>query len=381
MSYQRVSTSFIEHASDVASFYGFQPLRDVERALPKELRNPGRPHNFASALQTCAARVTPKTPEPILAFHATPAPVHLPAAHLPRETGEFGLHVVGSNESLSEVILIKTLHTIMSEWGAPVARLRINSLGDRDSRVRFERELSAYVRKHGPELQPECRAAFAANPFGLYACTHEGCREILADGPRAINFLSEKSRLHFREVLEYIENIGLPYEIDDLLVDNEREPRVLFAFDLEHEDPVIQSAVGGRYDEHLRTLTNKKEGAAVSASIFFRKKGLERSDFTIARAPAIPKIYFVQLGARAKFQSLAVLDILRQARLPIIQSFDPKSIGPQFASANQLGVSHLFIMGHREALDGTLIIRTVANSSQQTVPLTMLPRFLKGLKV
>ncbi|MEI6864210.1 MAG: His/Gly/Thr/Pro-type tRNA ligase C-terminal domain-containing protein [Candidatus Adlerbacteria bacterium] len=380
MSPQELSPAlFIKHAADVSSFYGFRPMREVERGIPRADRVRGV-HSFGSTAQTCASCVIQKPTDPVLAFYATPTPSHVPASYIPKDTGEFGLQVVGSPESLGEVILLKTLFAIMTEWGATVSRVRVNALGDRDSKARFERELSGYVRKHANNLDEGCRAMLAKDPLALYNCTGETCRQILSDGPRAMNFLSEKSRGHFREVLEHVERLGFPYELDDLLVGDDREPRIVFALDLVGEDATVLSAMGGRYDEYVRKLTGKKDGSAVSASVFFRKKGTVRANFTPAPSAKMPKVYFVQLGLRAKLEGLQVVDMLRSANVSVSQSFDAKSLGTQLESAKAQGVSHLLIMGQREALDGTIIVRSSTNSSQTILQLSALPRFLKTIK-
>ena len=373
--------SFLRHCGDVASFYGFKPLREVEKGLPAR-RGRGGYHSFATSIEVCAARIAHEsTPEPILAFYATTAPLYVPTGVNVREVGEFGMHVVGSAESLGEILLLKTLFSIMTEWGMKVSAVRLNALGDRDSKARFERELAVYLRRHAEALCPLCKKTIIENPLGAYTCQGDACRDVLADGPRAMNFLSEKSRLHFREVLEYVESLGLPYEVDDLLVGDDREPRVVFALDMQDDDATIVASMGGRYDDYIRKVTNRKDGAAASASLFFRKKGVNRSNIPAPARANQPKIYFVQLGVRAKLQGLVVVDMLRQAQLPTAQSFDARSLGPQLQCARDQGVKHLLIMGQREALDGTVIVRSMQNSSQQIVPLTTLPRFLKSLKV
>lgn len=373
---------FISHAADVASFYGFRSMKDIERRVPKAER-PHNVHSFITTTQTCVISMGQRPNEPLLAFYATPAPAYIPTTFtlLPKETGEFGLHVMGSPESLGEVLLLKTLVAIVSEWGGAVRRIRINALGDRDSKARFERELSLYLRKHAPSLDEVCRNNLAKNPLLVYACQNEMCHQIIADAPRPVNFLSEKSRVHFREVLEHIERLGFPYELDDLLVGDDREPRILFAIDLAEEDQTVLATLGGRYDEYLRRISGKKDGAAVSASIFFRKKGVDRSHFTALPIQKTPRVFFIQLGVRAKLEGLCVLDMLRRAQVPVSQSFSATSLGPQLATAKELGVSHLLIMGQREALDGTIIVRSAGNNSQTTLDLGSLPRFLKTIRV
>jgi hypothetical protein len=209
MSRQIVRTgSFIKHASDVASFYGFRPVREIEREhqasldlKPRALRAGGGLYSFSSASAICGMRAAARPQEPILAFYATPSVLHGPASLSPRETGEFGLQVVGTPESVGEIVILKTLATIANEWGAPLSRVRVNALGDKDSQQRFSRELSLHLRKHTNRFTDEERKTLNENPFSIYKISNDAAREVLAEGPRPMHFLSEKSRVHFRSVL------------------------------------------------------------------------------------------------------------------------------------------------------------------------------------
>jgi histidyl-tRNA synthetase len=384
MSSTRTSpAAFLKHATEVASFYGFHPSREIERIAANRLVKRKGAHSFETVAAVCATCVALRPQEPALAFYATPQPAHLPHNLNSRDVGEFGLEVIGSNESVGEVVLLKTIAAILTEWDAPISRVRINALGDKDSQQRFQRELSTYLRKHQQNFSDICKERPLTSPLIYYSCTHESCRAILADGPRSVNFLSEKSRAHFRSVLEHLENLGLPYELDDLLVGDERDPHIAFAVDLAGEDATVVSARGGRFDEYLRRETGRKEAVGVAASIFFRKKGAARGSFNPPQlgSKKTPKVYFVQLGLRAKLQGLTVVDMLREARIGVMQSFDSTHLSPQLLAAREQGVSYMLIMGQREALDGTIIVRSTQNSSQTIVGVRELPRYLKTLRM
>lgn len=372
---QRLSpASFLKVAQDVASFYGFRPLRDIERGVPSGAHKRGA-HNFgyASALAHAAGGQ-----EPVMAYYASAHPSNVPHALPAREVGEFGMQVFGARESVGEVLLLKASATILAEWGQEVTRVRINALGDKDSRARFARELSGYLRRQAHNLPPEWRERAAEDPMAFYYCTDDACRAVAEQAPRAMNFLSEKSRAHFREMLEHLEHLGLPYELDDSLVGDEREPRVAFALDTA-EDATVAGTFGGRFDDHVRRITGRKDATSVHAGLYFRKKGLAPSSFALEGPSQKPRIYFIQLGLRAKLQGLVVSDILREARIPVLQSFDSSKLSPQLMAAQQAGVTHLLIMGQREALDGTVIVRAADNSAQTTLVLSQLPRYLKTL--
>ena len=382
MSPTRISpVSFLKLSTDVASFYGFSSVRQIEqetRQARKPIPRSASP--FAAVTHLCAVRAaTPQ--EPVLAYYATPTPSHAPKGLNARETGEFGLCSVGGDPSGGEIVILKTVSTIVSEWGAPVARVRLNALGDRDSKERYAREMSAWVRRRANEFDEACRQSILRNPTAAHHCEHESCQSALRESPRSVNYLSEKSRSHFRKMLEQVEGLGFAYDIDDQLLGDEREQHVVFALDLEAPDATIVGSFGGRYDDYLRRLAGRKEAAAVSASIFFRKKGAASGTFKLRAPVRPPKIFFVQLGPLAKLQGLAVLDMLRLGKLPVSQSFDASRLSPQLNAASATGVSYVIIMGQREALDGTVIVRSLRNSSQTVVQLVALPRFLKNLKI
>ena len=371
--------SFLKHASDVAGFYGFRPAREIEKAAANRLEKRKGANSFDTVAHVNAAYLGLRPGEPSLSYYASPSPTFLPKNLVQRESGEFGMQVIGSNDSVGEVVLLKTLSAILTEWGANISRVRVNATGDKDSQQRFMRELSSYVKKQHNNFKDCCKESAAANPLTPYTCTNAECRALLSGGPRSMNFLSEKSRGHFRTVLEHLENLGLPYEIDDLLLGDARDPHFAFAIDLAQEDATVMMAVGGRFDDYLRRQSGRKEGVGVAASVFFRKQGALAASFKGAGKPNAPKIYFVQLGTRAKLQGLSVVDMLREARIPVSQSFDATHLSPQLVAAKELGVPFMLIMGQREALDGTIIVRSTTNSSQQIVSLSHLPRFLKTL--
>ncbi len=381
--------SFLKHATDVASFYGFGTVKTIEKSFsrtPEKLANVSVEktkglHTFRSTAALGATYAALHPQEPVLLFYANPIPAYTPKDILSDEAAEFGLQVIGTNESVGEIVLLKTLAMILSEWGSPVARIRVNALGDRDSQQRFGRELALHVRKHSGRLEETCTHESITNPLSLYSCTSGTCQAIISEGPRPVHFLSERSRVHFRSVLEHLEKLGLPYEIDDMLAGDDKSPHITFALDLKEDDATVLGAYGGRFDDFLRKEAHRKDSAGVGASIFFRKKGAAKTHFTLVPNARKPKIYFAQLGTRAKLQGLHVVDMFRQARIPIMQSFDSSRLGMQLASAQAQGVSHLIIMGQREALDGTVIVRTMQNSSQVTLQVSDMPRFLKTLRV
>jgi histidyl-tRNA synthetase len=92
------------------------------------------------------------------------------------------------------------------------------------------------------------------------------------------------------------------------------------------------------------------------------------------------KVFFVQLGFEAKLKSLAVLEILRKAKIPVEQSISKDSLGAQLGIAERLEIPYVLIFGQKEALEHSVIVRDMENRSQETVKIEELSDYIKHLK-
>jgi len=382
---------FLRKAADVASSYGFRHAGSLDRELPRgqKLLITGA-RNFdriAGACVSClsvkaaAALAEPGTSysEVMLCFHSNPSPTEAPAGFEPKDVAEFGVGIIGAAGSIGEIVALKTLFAILHDTGGRVSGVRIASAGDKDSQARFSRELGVYLKKRAGDIGQCCLETSATNPLSILTCKEDGCVHIASEGPRSMGYLSEKSRTHFKEVLEYLERSDVPYQLDERLVLDEKMPRVQFAVDLEGDDNFVIAAGGGRYDDHVRNITGKKDATAVRASLYFRKKDSAKNAFNIDPKERSAKIYFVKLGLEAALKSLTVLDSLRRAHIPVYQSFSSDKLAPQLSEAERLKVPTLIIMGQREAMQDAVIVRRVETRSQNIIRIPELPQFLRAI--
>lgn len=376
------AAKLIGGASEVAHYYGFRPLPEI---APEINGTRWRTLTMTEAAVAGARTLAAAPSEPILTYF--PGYVSSRESVAPaRESAEFALQIIGCPASIGEIHALKTLEAIIAEGGSRIAVARVNSIGDRDSRARFARELGVFLRRHSPRLEsavgiPEYNRLLE-NPLRAYRSTHADTAELMREAPRPLHYLSEKSRAHFRQLLEHLERIGFPYFVDDQLIGQaagDCEPRVMFRLELEGSAGEITASLGGRYDD-LALGSGRATAAIVHASVVFRTRAA-LAPATLRKSYLRPKVYFVQFGDSAKLCGFSVIDTLRQARIPVGTQFYPRHLSPQLTAAAQIGVPYVLIMGAREALDQTVIVRTLATSSQTTVPICELPKHLRGLKL
>jgi histidyl-tRNA synthetase len=124
---------------------------------------------------------------------------------------------------------------------------------------------------------------------------------------------------------------------------------------------------GGRYDGLVKLL-----GGEPTPAIGFAL-GAERLIIEMKRVQAKaykglkPKIFLAQLGEMAKKKSLRLFSELEKNGILVAESFGRGSLKSQLRVANRLGVEMTLILGQKEALDGTVIIKNMISGEQETV--------------
>jgi histidyl-tRNA synthetase len=400
---------FFEKAQEIAVYYGFKPIdtpiteqEDVFTSsigegtdiVDKEmytLKTKGgdhlalRPEHTAGTMRSYIEHGMQSLPQPVLLYNYGPIFRHEnPQKGRYRQFMQFDMDALGSEKSILDALTIKTAWTILSEAGAENLSIDINSIGDKECRSGYIRELVSYYKKNINVLPAIDRERLKINPLRILDSKEEKTIELNINAPETISHLCPACKKHFKEVLEYLEEMEIPYSINKCLVRGLSYYTRTVA-EIMLEDPEtgkrIAIAGGGRYDYLGKCLGSKKDIPAVGISI-----GVDRiveAPWFAKLTPRIlkkPKIYFIQLGFEAKLKSLNVIEILRCGKVPIAQSISKDNLGTQLAYAEKMGMRYVIIFGQKEAMENSVIFRDMTNRSQETVKLPKLLEYIKDLK-
>jgi histidyl-tRNA synthetase len=403
---------FFEKAQEIAVYYGFKPIdtpimeheevftasigvgTDIVDKEMYTLKTKGgdhlalRPEHTAPLMRAYIENGMQNMPQPVMLYQYGPIFRHdKPQAGRYRQFWQFDLDSLGNDKSIMDALVIKTGVTILEEAGAENLSVDINSIGDKECRSGYMRELINYYKKHIKDLAPIDRDRLKTNPLRILDSKEEKTILINEEAPDSISHLCASCKKHFKEVLEYLEEMGIQYTLNKSLVRGlSYYTRTVFEImeEVKNEDGTTRKITicgGGRYDYLAKHLGSKKDVPAVGISI-----GVDRvisAPWYKKLAPRIikkPKIYFIQLGSEAKLKSLNIVETLRKAHIPIAQSLSKDSLGSQLAIAEKLAIPYALIFGVKEALDNTVIVRNMSNRSQDTVKLSKLLEYLKELK-
>ncbi|MEK7505178.1 MAG: ATP phosphoribosyltransferase regulatory subunit, partial [Patescibacteria group bacterium] len=221
------------------------------------------------------------------------------------------------------------------------------------------------------------------NPLRLLDCKDPKCAPIKTAAPQAVSYLCPACKSHFKEVLEYLEALGITYELDNTLVRGlDYYSRTVF--ELATTDEAGAEVIiggGGRYDYLAKAIGSRREVPAAGGALGLdRLLALPQIEKLNPRIVKKPKVFFIQLSFEAKLKSLAVIEILRKAKIPLAQSLPKDSLGAQLAIAEKMQVPYAIILGQKEAIEESVIVRNMLTRSQDTVKINKLGEYLKNLK-
>lgn len=363
-------TDFIKTAHKTAEHYGFstvdtlkkdQACKDCRITLPHTVSASNKrvdSHNglLCNGVATfCEARL-----------HAIEKPILLYSIEQTPYTSEpaIAFHIFNVQKSIAEAILIQVSRALATDLGYTDHTVRINSLGDKDSLNRYNREATNYLKKRLDAMPPTARELMKEHTLLALNQLIEEEHELGFSSPNPMEFLSDQSRKHFREIVEYLDMSQTPYEIDPKMIGHhECYSDAIFSVDV-HDDGAAISIRGGRFDEYAKRTTRTQTPAA-GAVVTLRDAKIP------ARIPRTkttkPSVYVVHLGFGPKIRGLMMIDELRRAGISVLHSLASDSLSEQLRDAEQKGVAYTIIIGQKEFVENTVILRDMAARNQEFV--------------
>jgi len=265
---------------------------------------------------------------------------------------------------------------IIHQLGVRNVKVRLNSIGCPACRKSYRNLLTHYLESKRQKLCLDCKRRLDTNPLRVLDCKEDKCIQVNANAPQSIDHLCEECRTHFKGLLEYLEELGIPFELDSALVRGlDYYTKTVFEFfpasgsDLADEEKSKKNALGGggRYDKLIKMLGGE-DTPAVGFSLGLDRLVAEMKKLGVrAYKEPRPRVYLAQLGSFAKRKSLRLFEALERSGIMVAESFGRGSLKSQMKIADRLGVEITLILGQKEALDGTVIVKDMASGNQEII--------------
>lgn len=115
----------------------------------------------------------------------------------------------GSPEADVETIMLAG-HLLLQLGGGEGATLLINTLGDAESRSRYRDALVAYLTPYMNDLSEDSLRRLKINPLRILDSKDPGDRQIVADAPKLMDYVSTEAKARFEHIHEILQQKELP---------------------------------------------------------------------------------------------------------------------------------------------------------------------------
>lgn len=283
-------------------------------------------------------------------------------------------HIVGVPNAIADALMVRTMRALVQDLTKENPVVRVNSMGDADTLTRYSRELGNFFRRNSFELSPQSQAFLRNDPLEALEHLLRYDDPVGKRAPSPLDYLSESSRTQLEDFLEYLEATKTEYELAPHLFDRRGNLSETNFELVTSEGPLVR---GGRYN----SLANKfyKEGGHVVGGVLRAQAKSETACKGLPKKRMNAPVVFVQLGPEAKRLSLSLLEDLREANIKLQQTVGIESLIDQMAVADKIDAPYLMIMGHKEALEKSVIIRDRRTNCQNVVPIPSLVAELQKL--
>ena len=211
-------------------------------------------------------------------------------------------------------------------------------------------------------------------------CKEEGCKAVAKGAPTTIEAACDVCSAHFQKLQEYLDAIGVRYEIDTNLVRGlDYYTRTAFEIVIDSVGSA-QNAIagGGRYNGLLAQFGGDDLpgiGFAIGLErllLTLKEQGIE---LPVGTAPAV---YIAPLGEAAQKEAFVLAQALREKGIYTEKDYLGKSLKAQMKAADRFQAKYTVILGDSELEKGVAIVREMASGGQYEVQLNQLAEDLEG---
>jgi histidyl-tRNA synthetase len=377
-SFQKIETPILESAEVFSKSVGEET--DIVGKEMYTFRTKGgdlvclRPEGTAPVMRSYIEHGMHNLPQPVKLWYSGPFfRYERPQAGRFRQFHQFGFEAIGEKNASIDGQIIQMSYDVLKELGFKNIKIEVNSIGDSECRPYFKKILTSYLKSRKSSLCTDCQRRLKENPLRVLDCKEEKCQQVKAGAPQTIDHLCENCHAHFKQVLEFLDELELPYTLNPYLVRGlDYYTKTVFEIVETTESGQSQGSLvgGGRYDNLAKLLGGRDTPSCGSAGGIERIVSIMKErEMKTGTKQEEAQIFLAQLGQLAKRKSLKLFEEFRSSKIPVAESFSKDSLKTQLRTANKMGIKWVLIFGQKEALEDFITLRDMDTGVQKEIKL------------
>lgn len=274
-----------------------------------------------------------------------------------REFTQFGIECFNVSNPKVDAEVISLAYRYLSGLGLTNLVVKLNSLGNKESRKEYNEVIKKYLSKDYDNLCDTCKERLSKNPLRILDCKYDGEREYIKNAPKTLDYLNEESKSYFEEVKSSLESLGIPFVEDSTLVRG-LDYYSHTVFEIISDIPDLGKANtlcgGGRYDGLVELL-----GGPSTPGIGFAM-GIERIIILLKELECyVPDreldVFVMNLdNTNYAFQ---IIDDLRLSEFSVETDYTGKNMKGMWKLVDKLNPKFVLIIGEDERVNDYITVK------------------------
>ena len=286
-----------------------------------------------------------------------------------RQFNQFGVEMVGGQSFYNDVEIIKLAYDILQGLKLKKVTIKINTLGDEESRDNYRKALKEFFAKHIENMCEDCKNRYELNPLRILDCKVPEDQEIVKFAPKMSDYLSDASKARFQEILKALDSLGIPYDVDDSLVRGlDYYSETVFEF---HYTSMLGKnygaiGAGGHYSHLLRDIGGPDiPGAGFSFGIE-RLVSVLTDDglLNLEDCKNYVDFYVMPIGDESKEYAYKIASMLRDDEYIVDICLDKAKLPAMFKRAEKKEAFFAVIIGENEVKEKKAIFKDMHSQEQ-----------------
>lgn len=340
-----------------------------------------RPEVTASVVRSYLEHALHRRPQPQRLYYISPSfRYERPQAGRFRQFWQVGLESLGGDsDSIYDAQIIITFHKMLQALKLKDIVVGINSIGSVGDRQSYKKKLVEHYQKASSKICKDCKERLKKNPLRVLDCKVKECQPVKEAAPIILDSLSGASKTHFKAVLEFLDEVGVPYVLKPHMVRGlDYYNKTVFEIFQGGDSSELALVAGGRYDHLAEALGGRATNGIGGAMGVERVLSLVKEKYPEYGEDKHKKsVVLVYVGALAKKKGVLLLEEFRESGVSVVSNLGKSSLSGQLEAADKLGAPLALILGQKEVFEESVIIRDMKTGVQETVPIAKVVKEIK----
>jgi histidyl-tRNA synthetase len=288
----------------------------------------------------------------------------------PKQFHVFKAECIGDTNPVRDAEMILTAYRMLEAQGIQNLVVNINAMGGSDSRDQYYKELLSKTPKRFKNLSN----ALSYNPIQLYNELMSLDTDINIKIPQIVDYLSLEETQYLKAVLEFLDTLDIQYNLDSGLSGSIGFNEGVYFEIMSTDYPEMVLVRGGRHNELFELLGGDKGAGAAGIEIYvdLLLQLVQKLEPQKLATTTKPDIFVASIGLEGQKSALKILSLIQKHGLEVKENFGIKSLRNQLLKAKKSDAEITLIIGRKEAVDGTVILRDKESENQEIVPIDKL---------